>query len=91
MRTLLAIALVAVLSTPAFAGPPIGSGSCQCKAQNKMYDQGQTVCLKMPQGMQLVQCIRDLNVTSWKKIHDGCPNAMSRTPGSSRLSVPSLG
>jgi hypothetical protein len=75
MKQLFAITLVTVLSAPAFAGPPIGSGSCQCKAQNKMYDQGQTVCLKMPQGMQLVQCIRDLNVTSWKKIQDGCPNA----------------
>jgi hypothetical protein len=29
----------------------------------------------MPQGMQLVQCVRDLNVTSWKKIQDGCPSA----------------
>jgi hypothetical protein len=75
MKQLFAIALVAVLSAPAFAGPPIGSGNCQCKAQNKMFNQGQTVCLKMPQGMQLVQCVRDLNVTSWKKIQDGCPNA----------------
>jgi hypothetical protein len=91
MRHLFAITLVAVLSTPAFAGPPIGSGNCQCKAQNKMYDQGQTVCLKMPQGMQLVQCIRDLNVTSWKKIQDGCPNAMGLPLSSPRLSKPTLG
>ncbi len=75
MKKLSAIFLVAVLSAPAFAGPPIGSGACQCRAQNKTFNQGETVCLKMPQGMQLVQCIRDLNVTSWKKIQDGCPNA----------------
>jgi hypothetical protein len=63
--------------TPVLAGPPIGSGSCQCRAQNKAYNQGETVCLKMPQGLQLVQCVRDLNVTSWKKIQDGCPQAQS--------------
>jgi hypothetical protein len=75
MKQLFAIILVVSFVPAAFAGPPIGSGNCQCKAQNKMYNQGQTVCLKMPQGMQLVQCIRDLNVTSWKKIQDGCPNS----------------
>jgi hypothetical protein len=72
VASLLALGLMAV---PALAGPPIGSGSCQCKAQNQTYDQGQIACLKFPQGMQLVQCVRDLNVTSWKKIQDGCPQA----------------
>jgi hypothetical protein len=53
------------------------AGVCQCRAQNQIYDEGVTVCLKMPQGMQLMECVRELNVTSWKKVQDGCPQARS--------------
>lgn len=91
MKTLAAAILMTALVFPAFAGPPIGSGSCQCKAENRMFSQGETVCLKMPQGMHLAKCVRDLNVTSWKKLQDGCPNASAISPNSLKFSVPVAG
>jgi hypothetical protein len=60
---------------PALAGPPIGSGSCECRFNSQTFRDGDTACLAMPGGTQLVQCEKNLNVMSWRKIQDGCPQS----------------
>jgi hypothetical protein len=84
MRMLAAIGLMLAAGQPvALAASSGGAGTiaCQCRADNRFFEQGQVVCLKMPAGMQLVECVRSLNVTTWRKVQDGCdvtPQASSR-------------
>ncbi|NJR14089.1 MAG: hypothetical protein HC779_07980 [Phyllobacteriaceae bacterium] len=57
-------------------------------ADGKIFIEGDIVCLRMPQGLQMVRCSKVQNVTSWRKVQDGCPQA-SLTP-SLKHSGPSL-
>jgi hypothetical protein len=53
---------------------------CQCRANGRSFEQGQVACLKLPNGVQLARCGKELNNSSWKKLQDGCPSAAALTP-----------
>jgi hypothetical protein len=57
------------------AQPPIGSGACQCRAEGQSYIEGQTACLRLNGQSDTYRCEKVQNVTSWKKIVDGCPQS----------------
>ena len=59
-------AALMALQPPAFA-------DCTCRANGHIYNHGQVVCLKLPDGEQLARCDMELNNSAWKKVRDGCP------------------
>lgn len=65
---LIALAALAASHVPARA-------DCECRANGRQFQQGQLVCLKLPDGAQLARCGMELNNSSWKKVQDGCPSA----------------
>lgn len=83
VRLALTLTLLAILTTPAAAGP-----FCTCRANGQDYRQGQILCIRG----KLSRCEMNQNVTSWKVLADTCPEARSeevpnlyiRPPGESR-------
>lgn len=74
-------AALTVLQSPAFA-------DCKCRANGHLYNHGQVVCLKLPDGEQLARCGMELNNSAWKKVRDGCPvSALAPLP----MSTPNVG
>jgi hypothetical protein len=65
--------LSAAVMLAAFHGPAFAD--CQCRADGRVFEQGQTVCLAYPDGNKLVRCDMVLNNSSWKSVQDGCPEA----------------
>ena len=59
----------------ALGGSPAALANCQCRANGKLFEQGQVACLKLPAGAELARCGKELNNSSWKKMQDGCPSA----------------
>ena len=55
---LLAAALAALSSAPAQA-------DCTCRAQGRVFEQGQAVCLATPNGPRIATCGMVLNNSSW--------------------------
>jgi hypothetical protein len=65
--------LSAAVLLAAFHGPAFAD--CQCRADGRVFEQGQTVCLSYPDGKKLARCDMILNNSSWKNVQDGCPEA----------------
>lgn len=75
MRALGLLGLGALLwSHAASADGPI---PCTCRAAGTSHALGSVVCMKTPDGLQLVRCERVLNNTSWKPLQTPCPTARS--------------
>jgi hypothetical protein len=81
MRALGLLGIGALLWSPAASadGPINGSinGSipCTCRAEGTSFALGAVVCMKTPDGPQLVRCERVLNNTSWQPTKVPCPTA----------------
>jgi hypothetical protein len=77
---LLLVVLVSVFagmfSTLSFASPPDARCTCRNRDGSKLQ-LGQTVCIRVGDMAYLARCEMDLNVTTWRKIRDGCPEARS--------------
>ena len=56
------------LSSNANAGP-----NCTCRHSGGEIAEGQTACIKSPNGMTMARCERVLNNTSWKMLEMPCP------------------
>jgi len=52
----------------ASAGP-----DCTCRHSDGEIAEGQTACIKSPNGMTMARCERVLNNTSWKILDQPCP------------------
>jgi hypothetical protein len=48
---------------------------CQCRAEGRMLEEGQTICMRVNGRSDTYRCERVQNVTSWRKIIDGCPQS----------------
>ncbi|MER8520739.1 hypothetical protein NKI56_26180 [Mesorhizobium sp. M0622] len=62
------LVFAALVATPARA-------ECQCLANGRTFHHGEFACLQLPSGPELAQCDMVLNISSWKKIQSGCPEA----------------
>lgn len=58
------------ISTPALAGK-----DCTCSHKGAKTPEGQLVCIKTHRGLEMAQCSRVLNNTSWKFLGTPCPSA----------------
>jgi hypothetical protein len=79
----LALSLTAACSavSPSFAAPR--EPRCTCRASDgSKIELGQTACIRVGDVAYLARCEINLNVTTWRKLRDSCPEA--------RLSTPSL-
>ena len=74
LRSLFAIAFVLSFS-PAFAGE-----NCTCRYKESDIGEGQTICMRTPNGSQMATCSRVLNNTSWKFLGTPCPVAQVSDP-----------
>ena len=78
VAALLLVVLVSVFagmfSTLSFASPPDARCTCRNRDGSKL-EIGQTVCIRVGDVAYLARCEMELNVTTWRKIRDGCPEA----------------
>ncbi|MGX7872262.1 hypothetical protein ACVDG5_004815 [Mesorhizobium sp. ORM6] len=63
-----------ILVFAALAATP-SRADCQCRANGHIFHHGEFTCLQLPSGPELAQCDMVLNISSWKKIQTGCPEA----------------
>lgn len=69
MKYALPIAILfGTLTVPAYGGE-----NCTCRARNVEAREGQTVCVKTPNGAQMARCEKVLNNTSWRFLGTPCP------------------
>jgi hypothetical protein len=62
----LSAALIALMGASAGA-------TCTCRANGKVFEQGDLACIRTNGGPKLARCGMELNVSSWKVVSDGCP------------------
>jgi len=79
-RLLAVIAAVVTLvaADAGFAAPPDTRCTCRNRDGSK-YELGQTACLRVDGNAYLARCEMNLNVTTWKKLRDGCPTASNES------------
>ena len=63
----------------ALAAPPDHGCTCRNRDGSK-YELGQIACVRVGGNAYLARCEMNLNVTTWKKLRDGCPTAGMSTP-----------
>jgi hypothetical protein len=70
MKRLLTVPLMAA----AFAALPSMSAlaDCTCRAQGRMFEQGQAVCLATPNGLRVATCGMVLNNSAWEFTQTPC-------------------
>lgn len=61
---------ISILAAPAFAGE-----DCTCSNKGAKTPEGQKACIKTSKGMQMAECSRVLNNTSWKLLGTPCPTS----------------
>lgn len=69
LRAIIILA-VTLFTSSAFAGE-----DCTCSHKGAKTPEGQKACIKTSNGMQMAQCSRVLNNTSWKFLGTPCPTA----------------
>jgi hypothetical protein len=53
---------------------------CTCRFHGRDLPLGARVCLSTPEGAHYAQCVRELNVTSWRFDAETCAEARSWAP-----------
>jgi len=64
-----------MLSFSIFISPAFAGEDCTCSHKGAKTPEGQKACIKTSNGMQMAQCSRVLNNTSWKFLGTPCPTA----------------
>ena len=76
---MLGIAPVMIGFMPAFSHASAMDQRCTCRYRDGIdYELGQTVCIRIGDVAYLARCEMELNVTTWRKVQDGCPEADAR-------------
>ena len=69
------VRFILLLGLSIFTLPALAGEQCTCSHKGAKVPEGQQACLKTPNGMQMAQCSRVLNNTSWKFLGTPCPTA----------------
>lgn len=48
---------------------------CYCRAQGRFYAEGETICLRTPEGPRIALCDMAINVMSWIITPRPCPES----------------
>lgn len=62
-----------------FSLPAMAGEDCTCSHKGAKTPEGQKACIKTSKGMQMAECSRVLNNTSWKFLGTPCPTANFNT------------
>ncbi|MCA1403084.1 hypothetical protein I6F26_00515 [Ensifer sp. IC3342] len=73
------LSLAAIMAAGSvLAAPP--DRRCTCRNRDgSIYELGQTACIRVGGISYLARCEMNLNVSTWKKLRDGCPTAQIGT------------
>lgn len=63
------------LATAVLFGPQFAAADCACRHRDGKTPEGDTACIRTPQGPQLAVCEKVLNNTSWRFTGRPCPAA----------------
>lgn len=76
---MLGIAPALIGFMPAFSHASAMDRPCTCRNRDGInYELGRTVCIRIGDVAYLARCEMELNVTTWRKVQDGCPEADAR-------------
>lgn len=64
-----------IIGLALFSSPALAGEDCTCSHKGAKIPEGQQACIKTSSGMQMAQCSRVLNNTSWKFLGTPCPTA----------------
>ena len=64
---------VLIIGLSIFALPAMAGENCTCSHKGAKTPEGQKACIKTSKGMQMAECSRVLNNTSWKFLGTPCP------------------
>lgn len=67
------ISLLTTLALCTLATAVEAGENCTCRARNVEAQEGQTVCVRTPNGSQMARCEKVLNNTSWRFLGTPCP------------------
>ncbi|MBA3520647.1 MAG: hypothetical protein H0T75_24095 [Rhizobiales bacterium] len=56
--------------------------ACKCRAKGVIAAEGQTLCIRTPEGPRLARCGKVSNVASWTFLDGPCPQAAVQSPRS---------
>ena len=59
----------------ALAGTLAAAADCACRNRGVEVPEGKTACIQTGKGPQLALCEKNLNVTNWRFLGQGCPTA----------------
>lgn len=82
MRSMIAL-FALVSSQPALA-------DCICLNRGEEVSEGQTACIKTNSGNRLAVCEKNLNVTNWKFLEEGCPITENGAPAVPKIQTAAL-
>lgn len=77
-----------VIAAAAIAWIAPARADCTCRALGRMFELGQSVCLKTPQGPRMATCGMVLNNTAWEMSDTPCPAASAGTRIRAALQAP---
>jgi hypothetical protein len=75
LTALFAMCAAALLPVTAAAQPQNANIECYCRAEGREFREGTSKCLNMSGRQAFYRCEKVQNVTSWKKLSEGCPEA----------------
>lgn len=70
MHRLLFISLSAAVLAALSSAP--AQADCTCRAQGRLFEQGQAVCLATPNGLRIATCGMVLNNSAWEFSQSPC-------------------
>ncbi|WP_164924276.1 hypothetical protein [Sinorhizobium fredii] len=76
----LSLAAAGMVAESAAASPPDRRCTCRNRDGTK-YELGQMACIRVGGISYMARCEMNLNVTTWKKVRDGCPTALMTASG----------
>lgn len=75
------MALFAALGCCAVLSAGAAAADCTCSNRDgKRFNMGDVACIRVDGRAFMAECELNLNVTSWRKIGDGCPVASDHAP-----------
>jgi hypothetical protein len=69
------LCLVSAATLFGLAGAAPAKADCTCRNRGVEVPEGKTACIQTGQGPQLALCEKNLNVTNWRFLGEGCPTA----------------
>ena len=69
------LCLVSAAALFVLTGAAPANADCKCRNRGVEVPEGKTACIQTAKGPQLALCEKNLNVTNWRFLGQGCPTA----------------